>query len=218
MKNEIKLIRKQTPASPRKKTLGRVVALLALLTLVLAIPASAKYFELGDAVFSTELDSALYTGTAPITVTGTAIGVNSTASVSSGSAALVTSGGVYSAIAALTTWETLEVTANNITSAPVVQLNKALMQIKVRFDTQRASSNDIGLTLCTIKYPDGYAPSSARRVLVSMDYTSIGRESGLLDFQVNGKVLLYPHTPTQFTGQVNELNGAQLFTDIIFYL
>ena len=68
MKIEIKLIRNQSPANPRKKTLMRVVALLALLALVLAIPASAKYMGEGNAVFSTALDSAVYTGTAPISV------------------------------------------------------------------------------------------------------------------------------------------------------
>ena len=75
MKIEIKFVRSQAAPSPRKKALGRVVALLALLALVLAIPASAKYVGQGDAVFSTELDSAVYTGTEPITVTGTAIGI-----------------------------------------------------------------------------------------------------------------------------------------------
>ena len=75
MKIEIKFVRNQAPANPRKKTLGRVVALLALLAIVLAIPASAKYVGEGSAVFSTALDSALYTGTSPVTVTGTAIGL-----------------------------------------------------------------------------------------------------------------------------------------------
>ena len=79
MKIEIKLVRNQTAPSPRKKTLIRIAALLALLALVLAIPASAKYFDSGSAVFSTELDSAVYTGTSPITVTGTAIGLDNTA-------------------------------------------------------------------------------------------------------------------------------------------
>ena len=70
MKIEIKLIRSQTAPSPRKKTLMRIAALLALLALVLAIPASAKYFDSGSAVFSTELDSVAYKVAAPITLTG----------------------------------------------------------------------------------------------------------------------------------------------------
>ena len=81
MKIEIKLIRSQAVPSPRKKTLMRIAALLALLALVLAIPASAKYVGEGSAVFSTQLDSAVYTGTAPITVTGTAIGLNTATSI-----------------------------------------------------------------------------------------------------------------------------------------
>ena len=70
MKIEIKLIRSQSLASPRKKTLMRIAALLALLALVLAIPASAKYVGEGSAVFSTALDSVAYKVTAPITLTG----------------------------------------------------------------------------------------------------------------------------------------------------
>ena len=57
MKIEIKFVRSQAAPSPRKKTLMRIAALLALLALVLAIPASAKYVGEGSAVFSTTLDS-----------------------------------------------------------------------------------------------------------------------------------------------------------------
>ena len=45
---------------PSKKTLCRVAALLALLALVLAIPASAKYVGDGDLVWSTKLDGMTY--------------------------------------------------------------------------------------------------------------------------------------------------------------
>ena len=73
MKIEIKLIRNQSPANPRKKTLMRIAALLALFALVLAIPASAKYVGQGDAVFSTELDSLVPLTTADIPAAGTGL-------------------------------------------------------------------------------------------------------------------------------------------------
>ena len=50
---------------------------MLLITLLVSAPfASAKYVDSGSAVFSTVLDSALYTGTSPITVTGNDISYN----------------------------------------------------------------------------------------------------------------------------------------------
>ena len=53
----IKIEFNRPPASPRKKAVRRVIALLALLALVFVIPASAKYVGDGDVVWSTTLDS-----------------------------------------------------------------------------------------------------------------------------------------------------------------
>ena len=220
MKIEIKLIRNQAPASPRKKALGRVVALLALLALVLAIPASAKYVGEGSAVFSTLLDSALYTGTSPVTVTGTAIGLNTVGSIraaGTADASVPTEAAVRAAINALNTWEDLTVTAGTTAAPPMLQLNKATRQIRMRLSGQPTTSGTIGQVLFTITYPSGFAPASTRRAVISIDYAgNTGRQTVGIDFNTSGAVLLYPHTPALFTGTLTGLQGAGLFGDVMF--
>ena len=222
MKIEIKLIRNQSPANPRKKALGRVVALLALLALVLAIPASAKYMGQGDAVFSTALDSALYTGTSPVTVTGTAIGLDTVGSIratGTADASVPTEAAVRAAIDALTTWENLTATNGTTTVPSILQLNRATRQVRVRFSSQQLTSGIIGQTLFTITYPSGFAPSVTRRAIIGIDLNaSAGRQTSGLDFNPDGTVNLCPHTPTMFSGTVPGLSGSTLFGDVIFYL
>jgi len=64
----IKIEFNRAPVSARKLMLRRSVALLALLCLITAMPASAKYVSEGGVVFSMELDSMALSAQAPITL------------------------------------------------------------------------------------------------------------------------------------------------------
>jgi len=77
MRIEIKIYRGEYAPSPRRLAFRRSIALLLLLALVLAAPASAKYIGAGDVVFSTTLDSDVISGAVPITVSaGGEVGLN----------------------------------------------------------------------------------------------------------------------------------------------
>ena len=60
MKIEITFASK--PVSPRKKAFRRILALMAMLALVLAIPASAKYAEISGTLMSSEIDGMTESG------------------------------------------------------------------------------------------------------------------------------------------------------------
>ena len=223
MKIEIKLVRNQAPANPRKKALMRVVALLALLALVLAIPASAKYVDSGGAVFSTELDSVAYKVTAPITLTGgDTIGLNTAASIAAAGSTLdrpATDTAVREAIDALTTWEPLQATSGTTAVPSILQLNRATGQVRARFASLQLTSGVIGQTLFTINYPSGFAPAGTRRAVIGIDMLpAVGRQTAAVEFNMDGTVYLCPHTPTMFSGTVPGLNGSTLFGDVIVFL